>query len=669
MFEDKYKKDMENVKLSDKTKINPQELIKSANASKKAAHRRWISATAAVLLVCIGFASFFPASKLFTSIFADESENGGNLLEGIIPPASSQDVSDTENAGDTSQEGEKDPLDDYRRFCALISDTLDKYSVPPSSGSSSDGSFGGYYDETGVENDTTGAPEMGSASPGTNYSDTNNQVSGVQEADIIKTDGKLIYFLNYGRLTIFSADNGKTEKLGMTVLGDTNSYIDMLLYNGKLVLIRNKKDTTEAEIYSVSEKGEIEKLTTFVQSGAYISCRAVGSKLYMVSLDKSMRDLLYKDYDDSVIYNELPFHGCDEYVTLDAERLYVCDNDLTFTVVSCFDMENFEYGSVAVMGGGYNVYADGDTLYTYKNGYRSDSEVSRNGQYTVINRFSLSGATPEHTGTAWVHGVYLNQYSFDESNGYLRVAVDRFDDNAVVILDKDLEIVGEIDGMGVNEDIKSVRFYGDMAYVVTFRQTDPLYAIDLSDPENPVILSELKVPGFSVYLQSYGEGKMFGLGNDADPITGQTKGLKISMFDVSDPTNVRELHTKKFGTNVFFRDFSLKSISVNPQKNLIMFPYLTFAPVEKYNEETDTYYSYHVAKYVFAFYSYDENGFKLVGEASRIRLPEYYICGKYLDEIRGIFIGDYAYVVMASELGAIIEAYSLEDFTLTDISE
>ena len=106
MFEDKYKKTMENVKLSDKTKINPQELIKSANASKKAAHRRWISATAAVLLVCIGFASFFPASKLFTSIFADESENGGNLLEGIIPPASSQDVSDTENAGDTSQEAE-----------------------------------------------------------------------------------------------------------------------------------------------------------------------------------------------------------------------------------------------------------------------------------------------------------------------------------------------------------------------------------------------------------------------------------------------------------------------------------------------------------------------------------------------------------------------------------
>lgn len=667
MFEDKYKKTMENVKLSDESKINAEELIKAAKASKKAAYRRWISLAAACLMVVICIVSIFPAAKFFGIRFTENE-----TIDGLLDVPSVSLPHKDELAPDCPQPEDNvsaDPEPDFSVLCTLITQKLDEYK------SHYDWNEGWVESEPGNEQvkdenmeivvpDSAGNGGL-TSSGDAGYSDTNNQVAGVQEGDVIKTDGKLIYYLHRGILTVFSANNGQTEKLSMTKLDGPASSVNMLLYNGKIVLIRNKGTTSVAEIYSVSEKGEVEKLTVFNQTGSYISCRAIGSKLYIVTLDQSMRELIGKEYNENIIISELPQVGLDELSAIEPDNICVSDVDLTFTVVSCFDIESYEHGSVAVMGGGSNIYADGDTLYVYKNGYRYDPEVSINGQYTVINRFSLSGEVPELTGNAWVNGIYLNQYSFDEHEGYLRVAVHRAKDNAVVVLNNDLEVVGEVDGLGINEQIESVRFYGDTAYVVTFRRTDPLYAIDLSDPENPTVLSELKVPGFSTYMQSYGEGKIFGFGNHANEKTGQSMGLKISMYDTSDLTNVKELHTKYFGTNVHFRDEVLKAVYVNPQKGLIMFPYLTTTPVDGYNEKTGEYYSYHAAKYVYAVYTYGENGFKLIGETSRANLPEEYIFGRRVEQLRGVYIGEYVYIVMGSAGGAVIEAYSLSDFTLT----
>ncbi len=145
-----------------------------------------------------------------------------------------------------------------------------------------------------------------------------------------------------------------------------------------------------------------------------------------------------------------------------------------------------------------------------------------------------------YMGNAKVPGTALDQFSMDEYNGYLRVAttydmVD-FVSNGVYVLDENLKQVGKIDGIANTEQIKSVRFMGDTGYVVTFEQTDPLFVIDLENPENPKILGELKIPGFSAYLHPVGGGLVLGVGVDGDE-NGRGEGIKVSLFDVSNPEN------------------------------------------------------------------------------------------------------------------------------------
>ncbi|HLU40893.1 MAG TPA: beta-propeller domain-containing protein, partial [Microthrixaceae bacterium] len=154
-----------------------------------------------------------------------------------------------------------------------------------------------------------------------------------------------------------------------------------------------------------------------------------------------------------------------------------------------------------------------------------------------------------HTGSGVAPGRLLNQFSLSEREGALRV-VTTVDggptgmSGRLTVLDTEgdtLDAIGHLDGLGPGEEVKSVRFVGDLGYVVTFRTTDPLYALDLSDARNPRLLGELKIPGFSQYLHPVGDGLLLGVGRDADPRTGMTTGLKVSLFDVRDPAAMAEL--------------------------------------------------------------------------------------------------------------------------------
>jgi hypothetical protein len=149
-----------------------------------------------------------------------------------------------------------------------------------------------------------------------------------------------------------------------------------------------------------------------------------------------------------------------------------------------------------------------------------------------------------------VAGHLLNQFAMDEYEGFLRVATttgtpwggDGSESQVVVLAERDgvLTQVGSVGNMGEGERIYSVRFIGETGYVVTFRQVDPLYVLDLRDPERPVISGELKIPGYSAYLHPLGDGLLLGVGQDADS-DGRVLGAKATMFDVSDPANPREI--------------------------------------------------------------------------------------------------------------------------------
>ncbi|HEX4901226.1 MAG TPA: beta-propeller domain-containing protein, partial [Acidimicrobiales bacterium] len=205
------------------------------------------------------------------------------------------------------------------------------------------------------------------------------------------------------------------------------------------------------------------------------------------------------------------------------------------------------------------VYASASTLYLAANRYvpvEEQGQVVDQDFTTALHAFDLGGeGAAAHVGAGEIPGHVLNQYSLSEHDRHLRVATtegapwgpdgDEPSQSGVRVLrleGDELVEVGAVTGLGLTETIQSVRFMGPVGYVVTFRQTDPLYVIDLSDPAAPRAVGELKIPGFSSYLHPTGEGRLVGIGRDADE-QGRDRGLLVSLFDVSDPTAPAQLQT------------------------------------------------------------------------------------------------------------------------------
>ena len=654
MFGDKYKKDMNNVKAPEDAVARISDKMK-AGKPKRTVLTRYIALAAACIIAVAGIAVAIP-----------NAENIGNGISALLGGANFLEIFAPEEPAPEGTEGFKT----YNQLCAAITDRVntfkeDNYYYEWNLG------IDGIIDEGMVEEDVPTSDELKGgdvleSAPETapdreenkDFSDTNNQVAGVQEADVIKTDGKFIYTIKKNMLNVFSVDKGeisRTEKITLE-----HECRNMMLIGNRLVIIsKNINDTpyytdsdwntvTKVYTYEIDEKGKASLADEFVQSGYHISSRMVDGKLILVTnhIPEYTRHFYEKDYEvtrDDVLDSLPRTNGND----LPADSIIVPDDIIsaTFLVASVYDGKSGESKSTAIMGAGTDIYADADTLYVYCTKYKED------GRHTLINRFYAKNGDIYHTGSVLLAGRYNNQYSFDEYNGNLRVALTRNKDNVLYVLDEKLDIIGEIGGMGINESIKSVRFSGDLAYVVTFRQTDPLYAIDISDPANPVILSELKIPGFSTYMQSYGENKMFGFGNDADVETGWTQGIKLSMFDTTDPNDVKEEATLLLGENTYFADNVLKAVSVQYDKGIIMFPYVDFT------NSTDGVFS---ETRVFALYTYTENGFKLLGKD--VVAYDYNVAN-----VRGIYIGDYIYVITLFYDGnATVNSYTINDLTPVD---
>jgi uncharacterized secreted protein with C-terminal beta-propeller domain len=162
-----------------------------------------------------------------------------------------------------------------------------------------------------------------------------------------------------------------------------------------------------------------------------------------------------------------------------------------------------------------------------------------NATTTDLHAFALDGLKTTYLASGSIDGTVRDRWSLDESDGYLRVAwskQNRGTQNGITVLkehDHTLQAVGTLDGLGVDEDIQSVRWFDDLAIVVTFRQIDPLYTIDLSDPNTPRKLGALKVPGYSGYLHPIGDDLLLGLGVDGDD-WGRVGGAQAAVFDIKD---------------------------------------------------------------------------------------------------------------------------------------
>ena len=370
-----------------------------------------------------------------------------------------------------------------------------------------------------------------------------------------------------------------------------------------------------------------------------------------------------------------------------------------YVVVSGIDTSgNGEMVSVkTVLGYGCTVYSTAKNLYlTSSDAYSEQTEDGYVVGYnlTRIFRFSLDGGNVDFAAEGSVPGHVLNQFAMDEHNGVFRIVttvdkykyayrtngaeiypVERADNsswetsvsntgtlepdikplpsgdntsntdadngnsNALYTLNADLEITGKIENLAPGERVYSVRFMGDTAYFVTFRQVDPLFTVDLSDPAKPRVLGELKIPGFSEYLHPYGEGLLFGLGKNADAQTGISDCMKLTMFDISNPAGVSEKHTLLLKDFYYSHaSYNHKAILIDHEKNIIAF-------------QADAYY---------LVYSYSaENGFKKLAQIPIFDSKTGYM-GDDVSNARGLYIEDYMYIVTQR----FVSSYDLEDFKM-----
>ncbi len=402
------------------------------------------------------------------------------------------------------------------------------------------------------------------------YSTTNVQVEGVDEADIVKTDGKYLYQVNNNCIIVaevYPADKMKIKKT-IKLDGENISPVELYLDDRNLVVIGSSRldkrlssvnpnaimpskhdfyyrdNTVKMLIYDIADKDNIKKAREIELEGSYLSSRKIGSKLYLIS-NKYLNYygiLENNEVDDAPSYRDTAIK--EDFIDIDyGEIRYFPDSvEPNYMIAAGVDLDKPAEGvNVSTyLGSGESIYASAQNLYvavTRHNMLPVDvsgpiirdsaapqkTEVKISDRETVIYRFALNNGKLDYTGKGQVPGSILNQFSMDENSSFFRIATTKGDmwregeytsKNNMYVLDSDLNICGSLEDVAPGERIYSVRFMGDRAYMVTFKKVDPLFVIDLKDARNPKILGALKIPGYSDYLHPYDENHIIGFGKD-----------------------------------------------------------------------------------------------------------------------------------------------------------
>jgi uncharacterized secreted protein with C-terminal beta-propeller domain len=519
--------------------------------------------------------------------------------------------------------------------------------------------------------DSSGSQAVGAGS--SDYSTTNIQVEGVDEADIIKTDGKYIYAVAKNDLFIINAHPAKDSEIiskisfksmpqdiyingnSLVVYGaDTNIYENE--FYSKIPQSRRYSPYTFLKVFDISNKKNPKQIRDLDFEGNYTNSRMIGDYVYFVTTT-------YDYYlDDDIVIPKIIEDG--EILSNDASEercncpnIYYFDipyqhyNFTSITAVNIADNSQKINNEIYLLAGNQNMYVSQNNIYLTYTKYISEEilaievlkemllptlseknkdkiekietvenfilskeeklskimviltahiesldnkeqenlegelerkmkekykDISKELEKTVIHKIAIDKGNLTYQNFGEVTGQALNQFSMDENNGYFRIATTKnrswsqFEDesaresyNNLYVLDKNLKIVGSVENLAEGEKIYSVRFMQNRMYMVTFKQIDPLFVIDLKNPKKPKVLGKLKIPGFSNYLHPYDNDTLIGLGretseNEQGRVT--TKGVKLSLFDVSDVENPKETDKYVIG------DSSASSIALNDHK-------------------------------------------------------------------------------------------------------
>lgn len=486
------------------------------------------------------------------------------------------------------------------------------------------------------------------------YSNTNVRQEGVDEADVAKTDGRYLYVLeddgdyvsivdtktNMKKISEIKAP--KDETIEEFYLIEKNKKVVMICSNSsdddyedvedvtRSSLISKQTEGTQVVTYDVQDKKHPKKVGKVSQSGEYESSRISDGYLYLFSNYWVPENWKKKHPETYIPYVDDSLMKAKDICLPDGMK------GCMYEIISAIDLKHPDKiaDSKAIFSEGGDAYVSNKNIYYYEEEWTGNGKQEK----TLLRKLSYKKGKLAVVAQKTFRGYLNDSFSIDEYDGYLRMVVTRGRTNAVYVLDQKLKLTGKITNLAKDERVYSARFLGDTGYFVTYKETDPLFSVDLSNPKNPKILGRLKIPGFSNYLHFYGEDKLLGIGMDVDKKGDVTDGVKLSMFDISDKKNVKEEHkyTLKdvYSTDV---EWDYKAALIDVEKNIIGFP--------AGGENRQMYYLFNYT---------EEKGFQCNMKEK--------IYGSDALSTRGIYIKDRLYVIH----GNVLKAYSLKTYKKVD---
>ncbi len=550
----------------------------------------------------------------------------------------------------------------------------------------------------------------------TDYSQTNVQVQGVDEADFVKNDDKYIYTLTQDKLVIVEAYPAENAK----ILSETKiagNPRNMFVNEDRLVVFSDGNDEvagfspydfrpsprytqkTHAFVYDISDRSSPELVKDYNLGGYYLESRMIDNYVYFITQEN-----VY--YSNRVIDTPVIMESAKSAKMIVRPEIYYFDNpeyNYNFNTVASFNIlsgSDDVNAKTFMMGYSNNIYVSKNNIYiTYQknlpynyyeshnedrffevvvpllpsdaqnqikdlkndnslgpyqrwdkistvleemynkmdeggkndliqkienavNDYEAKLEAER--RKTIIHRIAIDNGKIEYGAKGEVSGYLLNQFSMDENGDYFRVATtteiwtqrENVMYNNVFVLDSKLNTVGKLEAIAPDERIYSARFLGDRLYMITFKRIDPLFVIDLSNPKQPEVLGELKIPGYSDYLHPYDETHIIGIGKETEGNEWggvSTKGVKLALFDVSDVKNPKQLAKYEIGTSGTDSEAlrNHKAFLFDKNKNLIVIPVTEIKGKMEYDQNLG-YYRQRSWQGAYVF-NVDLNGFAVKG--------------------------------------------------------
>lgn len=523
----------------------------------------------------------------------------------------------------------------------------------------------------------------GSKEGGKDYSTTNLQMEGVDESDIAKIDGSYIYTVEDKYIVITDIRDGKLEEVTRFLpkdCGAADRVMEIYVDGDQLILVvqgyetsldgnskagadkenkdeensdetysdeetaasedsafwyeMNGKSITQIQVYSIVDRKNPEFEGRLIQDGYYNTSRKIGDVVYLftqynmtsdvtsyVEKKHGVEDLKEGNGVSSLAEAVIPKVNGEKVA---AGEIYLPESSgESGILVSSLDVNKPDkvLDSKLVISGYAQTYISKDALYLYEEDYDG-------AMITNIAKFALDEGRISGVAATAVRGYVRDTFAINASDGYLRVLTTDYSTedevNALYILDENMKLTGQLTGIAPGEEIYAARFMGNTGYFVTYRNTDPLFTVDLSDPAKPEIIGELKVTGFSEYLHFWDDTHLLGIGYESDEKTGNIENIKLSMFNIENPGEVTE-EAKLVLKDVDYSEalYDYKSVIISKDKNLIGLV------CEDYSSSR--------TKQTYQIYSYENGTFKKQAEIPGINGVNY-------ENVRGMYSGNVFYL-------------------------